>query len=222
MRILIFLAVALITGCKQDFGGFYRFKWAEVDTARIESVVEEQFRQQNPAPEDVQSGRRNRISEELDNLSTQVSRLEKEASRKCADASLQEIIAQGKQVMCSSPVYPGCEQLYDQKCLATVDKDPFVVDMRAKRDALEEKRNISLYYKMALRKLVTKNSADAIKKYAEGKFDLVVRKSDDEILYEKKGLRMDITEAVINELRVNPQDLKMTDQQIRAVGQDHN
>ncbi len=193
-----------------------------MDTIQIESVVEEQFKQQNPMPEDGQSGGRNKVSEEMDRISTQVSHLENEAARKCANASLQEDMAKGRQLMCNSPVYPACEQLYDQKCLATIDKDPFIAEMRAKRDAMEEKRALSQYYRTTLRKSVTKYSAAAIRKYAEGKFDLVVRKSDSEILYEKNGLRIDITEAVIKEMRFNPPDLKLTDEQIRAAGQGYN
>lgn len=192
--LLVSLTILLITGCNEKDKNAYHFSWATLNSRLVESELLKIAKRQNPYPSEISMDRR-QLGKEMRNLSRQISTLTRTARKNCMTEKPGPSEVKPKSTRYRSP--------YNKECLDKINSDPLIAKLKDKKDSL------SLIYQRRSKhdskiKAASKAYIDTlIREYSNNKFELVIQNNKRNVIYNKKGLSIDITEAILNKIKTN-------------------
>lgn len=206
--ILIICILFLTTSCYEQDAKTYQFDWATVDTGLIDSELLKIAKTQNPYPKEV-SIDRSRLNAEVNQLSSQVNSLRRMARDKCIP---ERILRAPKEIMPSSTNSSNSKSLSSKAlieitsrntCIKDIESDPLISDLKIKMDKLKNISKLKSNHDSKLRESVRAYSLILISEYSKDKFEIVIKSNRSAIVYNKSGLSIDITDAILNKMKVN-------------------
>jgi len=192
--LLISLTFLLIAGCYEKDNNAYHLSWATLDSRVIQSELLRIVKRQNPYPGEINIDR-NQLRKKMRNLSSQINTLVRAARQNCMPDKPQSSESKSKSMRYRSP--------YNAECINKINSDPLISDLKAKKENLS-----SIYQRRSQHDLKIKLASKAyvdtlVREYSKNKFELVISNRKQYILYNKKGLSIDITEAILNRIKSN-------------------
>jgi hypothetical protein len=213
MKKLIIIGTAiLLVACKIELP--YQQpspQWGAVNTRKIQEKIEVIIKQQNPPKETQNHGP---TSREAATLEKNMSAMREYAESECRLNKPEPNGMPTPPTMCDR--YAWCKNGYDEKCIIEIDKNPEIIALKSKIDAIEEERNKERLKQQAIQKLCAQKTQEEIIELAK-KHNIQVMidsSSYEPILYEPTGITMDLTNAALEQIRSKTYNLKMTDEQI--------
>lgn len=223
-RLLFSIMLISVAGCDFDFKYVRSFKWAAVDKYKIQNTVDDEFKDNNPYPEDINKDIESNVRER-NLVKDQISELQSEGERKCklsflpssnstADPQKTFLISQGK-VLAEKPQPEPIEDWQRvrkvenspeyQDCLADIKKDPLIIDLKEKSGKLDAIYDAKRKHDDEVKKKLEATIESAIAVYAEKNgFDLIItNQSNGNVLYSKDKVVLDVTADVIDMLQKN-------------------
>jgi hypothetical protein len=215
---LLILVLIMITGCREYWPEKPVFHWATIDKHKLESILLDTAKLQNPDPVELRSNEEGKYNKRND-IESQISKLEEIAHQRCMKPEYKEKLAQGRDFMCSRYHPLACQGVFDEECIAKIPQDPLIADIKKKAEESEKNAKLRQARERAKRAIATDTLTTVLSAYAEAnKIDLIIDNREDAILFEKKGIAIDATQAVIAQIQTNTPNMKMTDQQIEVLG----
>jgi len=197
---IIFLALFSVSGCYEKVENSYRFEWATLNSRLVESEILKISRKQNPYPAEINIDM-NELRKNSRNISNQISSLTRTSKSKCLiDKS------QASERRELSIRRPGS---YDKECVARISSDPLISDLRIKKENLDQISNLRSIHDKRVKEASKVHLDILIREYSKDKFDLVLNNDRNSILYNKSGLSIDITEALLNAIRASEPNMKI-------------
>jgi hypothetical protein len=212
-RIFVLILMVGLSSCNYLEDNVYHFKWAEVDSRKLETAIKEIIKEQNPYPQsyalnktDLQSSTRT--------LSRQISQLKTEAREKCrleakADDKKAPIVNRPDIIVQREKILRGG---YDQRCLSRIDDDQLIKDLQKQLDDINQITNLQRQHDRAITVASQKEMDNIISDFATDKFDLVIDKNS-KVPYNKTGLALDITDALLRHIEATSIAVDIADQQ---------
>jgi len=197
---IIFLALFLVSGCYEKDENSYRFEWATLNSRLVESEILKISKKQNPYPTEINIDM-NELRKNSRNISNQISSLTRTAKSKCLiDKS------QASERRELSIRRPGS---YDKECVSRISSDPLISDLRIKKENLDQISILRSTHDKRVKEASKVHLDILVREYSKDKFDLVLNNDRNSILYNKSGLSIDITEALLNAIRASEPNIKI-------------
>ena len=215
--ILIICILFSTTSCYEQDVTPYHFDWAVVDTKLIEVQLLIIAKKQNPYPKEINIDI-DLLETDSNQLSRQVNSLIRTAQKMCSSKKMsieqsktQELrIPASKAIMSRSTISPGMgspnssiETISRNECINNIDSDPLISDLKAKLDKFKNISKLQSKHDSTVRKAARTYSLILISEYSKDKFEIVIKSDRKNVLYNKSGLSIDITEAILNEMKFN-------------------
>lgn len=195
MKTLLLSALILLslTGCYEKDNKSYHFEWATVNSRLIETELLKIAKKQNPYPDDINIDI-NQLRTDSRNLSNQINILTRTAKNKC----FPENKPSNEKKIPRPSRYPNA---YNNECFNKINSDPLISDLKAKKEKLDAISRRRSMHDRKVREYSRKYVNILIGKYSKNKFEIVINNHSRNILYNDKGLSIDITEAILNQIR---------------------
>ena len=192
--LLVSLTILLITGCNEKEKNAYHFSWATLNSRLVESELLKIAKRQNPYPSEINIDKM-QLRKNMSNLSRQISTLTRTARENCKTEKPRSSEVKPKSMRYRSP--------YNIECINKINSDPLIANLK------EKKQNLSSIYQLRSKhdlkiKAASKAYVDTlVREYSNNKFELVIQNNTRNVIYNKKGLSVDITEAILNKIKTN-------------------
>ena len=182
----------LMTGCYGNDNKSYHFEWATVNSRLIETELLNIAKKQHPYPVDIDVDL-NQLRIDSRNLSNQISSFTKMERNKCLPKK-----APSRDKTSSRTRYPNP---YNNECYNKINSDPLMLEMREKKEKLNTISRLRSNHDRKVREASKKSASILIGQYSKNKFEIVINDNKRNILYNRKGLSIDITDAILNQVR---------------------
>lgn len=207
--ITLILSVLLLANCNQYNKRDYEISWATADLRKVKSEVRRIAQEQNPYNEDDESNIKNYYRESR-NIRKEIRALKKQMKESCLSKNSNsntelKIINLGSSI---SIPRQGLE--YDNDCVAKTNTNSALLKLQEKKEEIEAKQASHKQYTKNIDKLVEQYTNDLITNYSLDKYELIVAEKKSNILYNKKGLSLNITTALINSIEKEKLIIKQT------------
>ncbi len=215
--ILIICILFLTTSCYEQGVESYHFDWAIVDTRLIEEQLLIIAKKQNPYPKEI-SMDVNLLRADSNQISKQLNSLRRTAQNMCSskEMSIEQSknhelkLPVSKEILSRTTISPsmGASDSFIgtismNECINNINSDPLISDLKANLDKLKNISKLQSKHDSTVRKTARTYSLIMISEYSRGKFEIVIKSDRKNILYNNSGLSIDITEAIINEMKLN-------------------
>jgi hypothetical protein len=100
------------------------------------------------------------------------------------------------------------QDAYVRDCIENISSEPLIMELEKKKRELERVESMESEHNQNLRKFTKEYTQQLIKQFAEPKYEIVVSKGDDVVLYDSKGLMLDITNVLLE--KIKDKDLVLT------------
>lgn len=154
------------------------FSWATADFRKIENKVYKIVERNNPYPD------------------TNVDKREVQAERSQISRRINSI----KNEICSLSKTKKNTGRYNQDCYSKSENDPRVIALQKEKQKVEKLSRKIYAHSDKIRAFAKEKTSDIIKRYGEGKFDVVVRQGRDNVVFNKRGVALDITDALMQQI----------------------
>ena len=208
MLFVVLLTITFFSGCYENVSNSYQFKWAAVDIQALEKEIESRLKRLNPYVSEYGASK-NDIEKERRKLNRQIYSLQKTAKEECISSqkkSKQEkdqgYVARNKstRVAASPRVYMPRQSAAVSECIKQIRSDPLIMNLEQRKDELNAAISKQFDHKQELLRFSKVYAQQLIKRFAKSKYDVVVNARDDVVLYNSKGLMLDITDMLIEKI----------------------
>jgi Skp family chaperone for outer membrane proteins len=208
MFFVILITITLFSGCYENTNNSYQFKWATVDAQVLEKEIESRLKRLNPYVSDTGVSKKD-IEDERRKLNRQIYRLKKSAKEECISSTKelkqgnnQKNIARykGTKLAASPRVYMPRQSAAVRACNKQIRSDPLIMDLEQKKDELDSVIREQREHDQELFRFSKVYAQLLIKRFAKSKYEVVVSARDDVVLYNSKGLMLDITDMLIEKI----------------------
>ena len=217
-KIFILSVLTTISGCDINLSSLRPIKWATVDESKIRQTITARFKVENPYPDEIntnyEDGRResSRISQQISNISSigsaRCRALVSEENGNKVQPSPASVQPYASEIAIMRPSHINPQDIYQQQrsikyqeCMASLENDQLTIDLKAKISKISEIYEARQLHDRTVMEKLQKYVSEKISTYsAENNFDLVVSKSQGQILYNKSKVALDITDAILDEI----------------------
>lgn len=154
------------------------FSWATADFRKIENKVYKIVERKNPYPE---AG--------VDKREVQMKR-----------SQITRRINSIKKEICSASKAKQNTNRYNQDCYSKAENDPRVIALESEKQRVGKLSRKIYAHSDRNRAFAKEQTKNIIKRYSEGKFDVVVRQGRDNVVFNKQGVALDITDALMQKI----------------------
>lgn len=204
-RILTICITCLATsGCFDKLASHTDFSWAMADQRRLERYLTEKITDANPMPAKyvlesrTMNTRRSELHKAINDLNREidVTCREKVAAAESADTTT---ASTGNRHPATVHLSRNQNQVFEQqRCIQqATDSNPKLTELIIARDKLEDIRQFQNNRQRRIREYAQAYAKDLIRQYAESQYQIVINQQ--ELLYNRSGLALDITDALITE-----------------------
>jgi hypothetical protein len=195
-KALIIITISLIcSACYEKNSHHYQFEWAEADFEAIEKQLMPIVQENNPYPKEINSEKET-LNQEIRSLSQQISDIEQIARIKCLPKEDQNKLPSRAQGISASLNYRNSNTL----CIQNIKNDPLINDLTEKKKSLLNIQKKQRDHDSQVRSHTKELVKSLISQFSKDKFELVIYTGSRQIIYNKNGLSLNITEAIIEEL----------------------
>lgn len=159
----------------------YKFNWATVNFTKVEQKVFEIVEGKNPYPDSALN--RRDIQLKRRQISTQITVI--------------------KRKTCSNPpksMSRADADRFRSNCHAEAKGNPEVMRLQKQLQEVDTLSGKLSAHKQKVRVFAKNQASSIIQHYSDGKFDVVVKQRHDNIVHNKTGVALDITDAVMKEI----------------------
>ena len=197
---IIFLVLILVSGCYEKDKNSYRFEWATLNSRVVESEILKISKKQNPYPTELNIDV-NELRKNSRNISNQISSLTRTAKSKCLPDKSR--VSEGRELSIRKP------GSYDKECIAKISLDPLISDLRVKKEELDKISSLRAKHDKRVKDVSKEHLDILVREYSKDKFELVLNSNRNSILYNKSGLSIDITEALLSKIRTTEPNMSI-------------
>jgi hypothetical protein len=215
------MLIACISGCDFQLIQNHKFKWAVIEKNKIETVMFENFKKNNPYPSEL--GNEHEPREQIRDIQDQISKLDKELFEKCANSNgadkkqsqsknndTDKIVPQHETIQIKDVTgrimtmrnWPGSSyNKAAEACTNQVRNDPRMLDLSEKLAKLNNLAISRRDFDNDTRKKVKEFVDKAIVEYAKNNnFQLIINRYSDNIAYNSDKVVLEVTDDVIAHL----------------------
>lgn len=206
---LIAILPLLLTGCYEQSENMYQFKWAAVNGSLLEKEIYKLAEKQNPLPDGALINRseflseRERLRNEIHYLKTDLIKECMFTQKKLEQVKKQVVSPKGqlsRKGFSEEQATNRRRSRYDKVCVVQAGSDSRIEKLKKKKQKYDVVENMWSKHKSRLRKFSRHYARKLIEQYAKSKFEIVVSGAKYNVLYNAKGLKLDITKALISEI----------------------
>lgn len=206
----LLLSSLLLTSCiekENKADTVYQPSWVTADYRRVENEIFRIAAEKNPYPD--QKIDSIEIQQEKRRISNQINIIRKEA---CSPAESENSAGQTSR---SARAIGSDGQPFriDPECYSKVNTNPLIVNLNNQLEELDKQNRQFSEHTQKVRMFSVDQTKVLIHDYSSRKFEVVVRQGSDTILYNKGGVSVDITDALMQE--IDPKKLVMNQGEVK-------
>ncbi len=202
-KILIIIALSLTsTACYEKIVSTSQFKWAVADIRAIENKLTPIIKQNNPYPESISSDR-NTIRQELSDLSQQIRSITHTEREKCFPNGQKNIAPSNESGFSLN------YRIRDNECVKKIAQTPLMMELAKKKHALSTIQRKQRKHDSQVNTHIKEQAKLAVEQFSNDEFELVIYSGPQKIIYNKHGMTLDITNAVIQEIEKQDSNIKL-------------
>lgn len=213
LKNILICAIAAIplAGCDINLSALRPIKWATVDVSKIKQSVGDKFKSEHPYPDSINQNFEE-AQRESGKLRQQISSITQTNTLKCREAVIESSNINsptpGSKKGSTAPAAVAFPEPADmrqlqnsskyQECILAAQNDPLVADLQEKAAKFQTMFNARQKHDQEVTKKLNAYISEAIGNYAaSNSFELVISRSEREVLYNKNQTEFDITGAVL-------------------------
>jgi hypothetical protein len=198
-------------GCYEVGGDSPQFNWAVVDKRALENEIHKLAIKNNPYTGDMVVDKVE-FSRESGSLTEKINKLKTDLIKKCMTSPDKPEIEkkpffypqEGRGLAESYGMYSYDQDtrdrmpMHDQACKDQIDSDPLVIELKKRLEKYSAVKKMWYQHDKRVKEVSRNYVQNLIDRYAKQKYEVIIRKSESNILFNAKGIEIDATQALIS------------------------